>query len=48
MAAPEKKGQEDHEERVGAEIGCEGKVRVQGRGADFLLHPRQIRCLISN
>jgi len=37
VAAPELDGQEDHEEGVGAEIGCVGKVGVEGRRADGML-----------
>lgn len=48
MAAPEQERQEDHEEGVGAEVGREGKVRVEGRRADLLLHPGQVRGLIAD
>lgn len=37
--APEQERQEDHEERVGAEVGREGEVGVKRWRAHFLLHP---------
>lgn len=46
--APEQERQEDHEKGVGAEIGREGKVGIERRGAHFLLHPSQVRSLISD
>lgn len=48
MAAPKQEGQKHHEKRVRAEVRRERKVRVQGRGADFLLQPGKIWRLISD
>lgn len=47
-AAPEQERQEDHEEGMGAEVGGECEVGIEGRGADFLLHPGEVGCFISN
>lgn len=45
---PEEEGQKDHEEGMGAEVGRECEIRVEGWRADFLLHPSQIWRLISD
>jgi hypothetical protein len=33
---------------VGTEVRREREVRIERRGADFLLHPGKVRSLISN
>lgn len=48
MTAPEEEGQKDHEKRVGAEVGRKGKVRIQRRSTDFLLHPGKVWRFISD
>lgn len=48
MTAPEEEGQEDHEERVGAEVGRKGKVRIHRRSPDFFLHPGKVWRFISD
>jgi hypothetical protein len=45
VAAPELNRQEDHEEGVRAQVRRVGKVRVEGRRAQAVLHQRQPRRL---
>lgn len=42
ISAPEEHRQENHEEGMGAEVGRDGEVAVQGWGAQLVLHPGQV------
>lgn len=48
IATPEQHGQEDHEEGVRAQIGRDGEVAVERRGAQLALERSEIRRLPAN
>jgi hypothetical protein len=48
IARPEQDWQEDHEESVSSQVGCEGEIGVQQRCSYQLLHPGESWCLRPN
>lgn len=45
ISAPEQNGQEDHVEGVRPQVSRKGKVRVEGRGAQLVLHVSKVGSL---
>lgn len=48
MSAPEADRQSYHKEGMCSEVGGNGKVTIEGRSSQLLLHPGKIWCLPSN